>query len=110
MSDIRATTGRVGALFQVASQFNLLEMVSPRVTPEDGVTRYQHDRTPDPRSILRGSLSHSVRRKPPRMFTEHGVVMAATVLPSMDTLAFGPGNTPSSAMVVYREVTGYILI
>jgi hypothetical protein len=33
-----------GALFQVASQFNLLEMVSPTVTPEQGVTRYQHDR------------------------------------------------------------------
>jgi hypothetical protein len=37
-----------GALFQVASQFNLLEMVSPDVTPEDGVTRYQHDRTQGP--------------------------------------------------------------
>jgi len=37
-----------GALFQVASQFNLLEMVSPTVTPEDGVTRYQHDRTQGP--------------------------------------------------------------
>ena len=33
-----------GAVFQVASQFNLLEMVSPTVTPEQGVTRYQHDR------------------------------------------------------------------
>ena len=37
-----------GALFQVASQFNLLEMVSPDVTPEQGVTRYQHDRTQGP--------------------------------------------------------------
>jgi hypothetical protein len=37
-----------GALFQVASQFNLLEMVSPEVTPERGVTRYQHDRTQGP--------------------------------------------------------------
>jgi hypothetical protein len=37
-----------GALFQVASQFNLLEMVSPTVTPEQGVTRYQHDRTQGP--------------------------------------------------------------
>lgn len=27
-----------GALFQVASQFNLLEMTGPDVTPEDGVT------------------------------------------------------------------------
>jgi hypothetical protein len=37
-----------GALFQVASQFNLLEMVSPTVTPEHGVTRYQHDHTQGP--------------------------------------------------------------
>lgn len=37
-----------GAMFQVASQFNLLEMVSPRVTPEDGVTRYQRDATQGP--------------------------------------------------------------
>jgi hypothetical protein len=37
-----------GALFQVASQFNLLEMTSPHVTPEDGVTRYQGDPTQGP--------------------------------------------------------------
>jgi hypothetical protein len=37
-----------GALFQVASQFNLLEMVSPSVTPEHGVTRYQADHTQGP--------------------------------------------------------------
>src|SRR5258705_8800093 len=37
-----------GALFQVASQFNLLEMVSPTVSPEQGVTRYQHDHTQGP--------------------------------------------------------------
>jgi len=37
-----------GALFQVASQFNLLEMVSPNVTPEDGVTRYERDCTQGP--------------------------------------------------------------
>jgi hypothetical protein len=37
-----------GALFQVASQFNLLEMIGPEVTPEQGVTRYQHDHTQGP--------------------------------------------------------------
>lgn len=37
-----------GALFQVASQFNLLEMTGPSVTPEDGVTRYASDRTQGP--------------------------------------------------------------
>lgn len=37
-----------GALFQVASQFNLLEMTGPTVTPEDGVARYENDRTQGP--------------------------------------------------------------
>jgi hypothetical protein len=37
-----------GALFQVASQFNLLEMAAPDVTPEHGVARYESDRTQGP--------------------------------------------------------------
>jgi hypothetical protein len=37
-----------GSLFQVASQFNLLEMVSPSVAPEDGVGIYENDRTQGP--------------------------------------------------------------
>ena len=35
-------------MFQVASQFNVLEMVSPDVGPEAGVTGYQHDKTQGP--------------------------------------------------------------
>lgn len=37
-----------GALFQVASQFNLLEMASEHVTPEQGVARYARDFTQGP--------------------------------------------------------------
>lgn len=37
-----------GALFQAASQFNLLEMVGPDVTPERGVGIYEQDRTQGP--------------------------------------------------------------
>lgn len=37
-----------GALFQVASQFNVLEMTSQHVTPEQGVTRYAGDPTQGP--------------------------------------------------------------
>ncbi len=36
------------ALFQVASQFNLLEMVSPIVTPEQGLGIYENDHTQGP--------------------------------------------------------------
>ncbi len=41
-----------GALFQVASQFNLLEMIGPSVTPEMGVGRYEHDPTQGPACAL----------------------------------------------------------
>ena len=37
-----------GSLFQVASQFNTLEMASPEHTPEMGITIYEHDRTQGP--------------------------------------------------------------
>lgn len=36
------------AIFQAASQFNLLEMVGPSVTPEQGIDRYAHDHTQGP--------------------------------------------------------------
>jgi hypothetical protein len=45
---LHADPALAGALFQVASQLNLLEMVSPDVTPEQGVARYAFDRTQGP--------------------------------------------------------------
>lgn len=48
VGDLHADPSYAGALFQVASQFNLLEMVSERVTPEQGVARYAHDFTQGP--------------------------------------------------------------
>lgn len=51
VGDVRALhrdPSHAGSLFQVASQFNLLEMSGPSVSPEEGVTRYMHDRTQGP--------------------------------------------------------------
>lgn len=45
---LHANPENAGSLIQVASQFNLLEMISPEVTPEDGITRYEHDHTQGP--------------------------------------------------------------
>lgn len=45
---LHAHPAHAGGLFQVASQFNLLEMVGPEVTPEEGVARYEWDRTQGP--------------------------------------------------------------
>ena len=48
VQDLHTDINNQRSLFQVASQFNLLEMVSPRVTPEDGVDIYERDRTQGP--------------------------------------------------------------
>ena len=45
---MHADPANEGALFQVASQFNLLEMVSEHVTPESGVAGYANDYTQGP--------------------------------------------------------------
>ena len=45
---LHAESANAGALFQVASQFNLLEMVGPSVTPERGVGIYGQDPTQGP--------------------------------------------------------------
>lgn len=45
---LHAEATSAGAVFQVASQFNLLEMIHPGVTPERGVGIYQNDPTQGP--------------------------------------------------------------
>ena len=48
VQDLHADPKNAGALFQVASQFNMLEMAAPGHTPEMGVGIYQHDNTQGP--------------------------------------------------------------
>lgn len=51
VADVQVLHGQeahAGALFQAASQFNLLEMVGPHVRPEEGITRYAFDKTQGP--------------------------------------------------------------
>ncbi len=48
VQDLHRDPANEGAVFQVASQFNLLEMASPEVTPDDGIARYAGDPTQGP--------------------------------------------------------------
>ena len=48
VQSLHCDPAHAGAVFQVASQFNTLEMPSPTVTPERGVTGYVHDHTQGP--------------------------------------------------------------
>ena len=58
---LHAAPEYAGALFQVASQFNALEMVGPSVAPEEGVTRYEHDRTQGPACAMAAAPALVVR-------------------------------------------------
>lgn len=72
-----------GALFQVASQFNLLEMVSPDVTPEDGVTRYQSDHTQGPACAIAAGAATIYRN----YFVPIGNCQGQTATRQLDGLA-----------------------
>ena len=72
-----------GALFQVASQFNLLEMISPGVTPNDGVTRYQDDRTQGPACAMAAGAGTIYRN----YFVPVGDQLGQTATRQLDGLA-----------------------
>jgi hypothetical protein len=48
VTELHSNPENAGAVFQVASQFNLLEMAAPHVTPDDGIARYAWDLTQGP--------------------------------------------------------------
>jgi hypothetical protein len=85
-----------GALFQVASQFNLLEMVSPTVTPEDGVTRYQHDAPPAPHPSSLARFAHSRLRTTARCAIAAG---AATIYRNHFAPVGGGSRSPDCALL-----------
>ena len=72
-----------GALFQVASQFNTLEMVGPSVTPEHGVTRYEHDRTQGPACAMAAGAATIYRN----YFVDVGGQLGQTAMRQLDGLA-----------------------
>lgn len=72
-----------GALFQVASQFNALEMTGPNATPEDGVTRYGHDRTQGPACAMAAGAATIYRN----YFVPVGNQLGQTAQRQLDGLA-----------------------
>lgn len=72
-----------GALFQVASQFNMLEMTGPLVTPEQGVTRYDEDDTQGPACAIAAGAATIYRN----YFTPTGDGFGQTADRQLDGLA-----------------------
>jgi hypothetical protein len=98
-----------GALFQVASQFNLLEMIGPSVTPEQGVTRYKDDHTQGPACAIAAGAATIYRN----YFVPVGGSHGQTANRQIDTLAnvgeelSGALKMPISAL--WKMQNGYAL-
>jgi hypothetical protein len=98
-----------GALFQVASQTNCLEMVGPDVTPEDGVARYEYDRTQGPACAIAAAAATIFRN----YFVPVGEHQGQTAQYQLDGLA-EVGAALSTALrkpldALWRTRNGYAL-
>jgi hypothetical protein len=98
-----------GALFQVASQFNLLEMVSPTVTPEHGVTRYQHDHTQGPACAIAAGAATIYRNYFAPLGGHHGQTIEQQFdgLADLGAALSGALNQPVKAL--WKMQNGYAL-
>ncbi|TXH30069.1 MAG: hypothetical protein E6Q94_10345 [Burkholderiaceae bacterium] len=92
-----------GALVQVASQFNLLEMPGYEVTPEDGVSDYEHDHTQGP-ACARATGAATIYRN---YFAPVGDQIGQTRDRQIDTLADLRAALPRGDEIEMRN--GYAL-
>lgn len=92
-----------GALVQVASQFNLLEMPGYHVSPEDGVSAYEHDHTQGP-ACARAAGAATIYRN---YFAPVGDQIGQTRARQIDTLADLRAALPRGDEIEMRN--GYAL-
>ena len=93
------------ALFQVASQFNLLEMTSPRVTPECGVGIYEHDFTQGPACAIAAGAGTIYRN----YFVDINGRIGQTADNQIDCLSGIAKLFDNSKQRLWKMVNGYAL-
>lgn len=102
---VHADEGHANALFQVASQFNLLEMASPNVTPERGVGIYQRDRTQGPACAVAAGAGTIFRN----YFVEVDGHIGQSADHQIDCLAGVGALLGNTGERLWRMVNGYAL-
>jgi len=93
------------AVFQVASQFNLLEMTSPRVTPECGVGIYEHDFTQGPACAIAAGAGTIYRN----YFVDINGRIGQTADNQIDCLSGIAKLLENSKQRLWKMVNGYAL-
>ncbi len=94
------------SLFQVASQFNLLEMISPDVTPEDGVDGYEYDFTQGPACAIAAGAGTIYRN----YFVDVNGKVGQTYNNQIDCLADMGRKLGNSNNSLWEMKNGYALV
>ncbi len=102
---LHADPANAGALFQVASQFNALEMVNPGVTPESGITGYVYDCTQGPVCAMACAAGTLYRN----YFVPVDGVPGQTVNRQIDCLADVASLLGSADHELWMMQNGYVL-
>jgi hypothetical protein len=93
------------AVFQVASQFNLLEMTSPAVTPECGVGNYENDFTQGPACAIAAGAGTIFRN----YFANVNGQVGQTANNQIDCLSGVGSLLDNSGQRLWQMVNGYAL-
>ena len=95
-----------GALFQVASQFNLLEMQDTNSTPEDGVEIYWHDHTQGP-ACAQATIGATLYRN---YFIKNGSQKGQTAFQQVNCLNDVLSALNMEQNIDYQYENGYICL
>jgi len=106
VQDLHCDSKNLNALFQAASQFNLLEMVGPSVTPEQGIDRYEKDFTQGPACAIACGAGTIFRN----YFVEIGKQTGQTVKTQIDCLAGLTKELQNDRFNLWTMKNGYALM
>ncbi len=104
---LHADPAHADALFQVASQFNLLEMIGPCITPEQGISRYGNDPTQGPACAMACAAGTLVRNY--FAFEQGGVYHGQSESRQIDTLNAIGEALDNAGNRYWRMQNGYAL-
>lgn len=106
IQSLHCDSNNSNALFQAASQFNLLEMVSPNITPEKGVDIYERDFTQGPACAIACGGGTIYRN----YFVEINNQIGQTSENQIDCLKDIGRELNNENLALWRMTNGYALI
>jgi len=106
VQDLHCQIENRNAVFQAASQFNLLEMVSPNISPENGIDRYENDFTQGPACAIACGAGTIYRN----YFVKQGSQIGQTKEKQIDCLELIGKELKNEELNLWEMKNGYALV